>query len=78
MNNPRIHSIRVEKNIIQSASIEVDEFDSLVDDGYDDILVITLKARFVASLEDWLDYGYVDLEGDVEVRTLHRSYMSRV
>ena len=74
----KVHEVRINKNIIVAHQIEVNEFDRLLDEGYDDILVITLKDRFIASLEDWLDYGYVDLDGDAEVRVLHRSMMGRV
>ena len=54
-----------------------DEFDRLVDENYDDIIIITPARRYVSSLDDWLDYGYLDLSGDVEVRVLGRSYFGR-
>lgn len=74
----KVHEVRIDKNVILSHSIEVTEFDALVDAGYDDILLITPKGRFIASLEEWLDYGYVDLDDDVEVRVMQRAYMGRV
>ena len=73
----KVHYVHVEKDFL-AHSIEVDEFDALVDEGYDDILVISPKGRFVASLDEWQDFGYIDLDDDVEVRVLHRSYMGMV
>ncbi len=72
----KVHYIHVEKDF-QTFSIDVDEFDTIVDGGYDDILIVTPRARFIASVDEWLDYGYIDLDGDAEVRSLSRAYMGR-
>ena len=65
-----------------SHHVAVTDFDKMVDGGVDDILIITPKGRWLSSLDDWIDYGYVDVEDNDpstdEVRVLHRSYMGRV
>jgi len=73
----KVHFTHVEHDFL-AHNIAVDEFDALVDEGYDDIVVITPRNRYIASIDEWLDYGYIDLDGDTEVRVLHRSYMSWV
>jgi hypothetical protein len=58
--------------------IPVTEFDELVDQGFELITITTPKARYVSSIDDWLDFGYLDLtDSDVEVRTLHTVYMGK-
>lgn len=58
--------------------IPVDNFDQLVDDGYELIVITTETGRYTTTVEDWQDFGYVDLsDTDVEIRVLHRSYMSK-
>lgn len=69
--------VRWPKPIGQNVIVLLDEFDKLVDEGYDDIIILTPDSRWVASIDDFLDYGYIDLAGDVEVRVLHRSYLGR-
>ena len=76
MRRNKTHYIHTERDF-STFSIESDEFDRLVDEGYESILVVTPRARFIASVDEWLDYGFIDLDGDVEVRVLHRSYMGR-
>lgn len=67
--------VHIERDFI-AYSMPVDEFDRLVDEGYDDIVVITPRQRYIASIDEWLDYSYIDLEDvDVEVRVLQKSYM---
>ena len=73
----KVHFIHLEKDFL-SHSIEVDEFDTLIAEDYDDICIITPRARYVASLDEWIDYGYIDLDDDVDIRVLQRSYMGRV
>jgi len=73
----KTHFTHVERDFL-AHNINADEFDALVDEGYDDIVVITPKARYIASIDEWLDFGYIDLDGDTEVRVLHRSYMGGV
>lgn len=51
------------------------EFDELVDAGYELIIIVTPKRRYIASVDDWLDYGYHDLEGDEDIIVLNKSYM---
>ncbi len=70
------HYIFLERDFIAQV-LPVDEFDALVDSGYDDIVVVTPRGRWIASIDEWQEYGYVDLEGDSELRVLHRSYMGR-
>lgn len=74
----KFYSVRIESDTFLSAHITSDDFDLLVDEGYDDILIITPRHRFIASIDEWLDYSYIDLDGDVEVRTMNKSYMGFV
>lgn len=72
----RVWTAKVDRPLI-AFTIGVDDFDELVNEGWDDIMVVTPHGRYVASLEDWLDYSYIDLDGDAEVRVMHFSYMGR-
>ena len=72
--NRKVFDIRISKDFLAHAIVS-DEFDNMLDAGYDDILIITPRGRYIASLDEWLDYSYIDLDGDVEVRVMHRSYM---
>jgi hypothetical protein len=73
----KVHYIHIEKDFL-AYSIEVDEFDALVDEGYDDIMLVTPKGRFIASLDEWQEFGYIDIDQGSDVRVLQRSYMGRV
>jgi hypothetical protein len=57
--------------------VDRSEFDRLVDEGYEDMLIITPDSRYVVSIDDWLDYGYDAVHGGREVRMLHRSFLGR-
>lgn len=74
----KVHTVRLETPSFLAANIPTDDFDRLVDEGYDDILVITPRGRYVASIDEWLDYSYIDLDSDTEIRVMHRSYMGLV
>lgn len=52
------------------------EFDSIVDGGFDVIVIVTPARRYVSNVDDWQDYGYYDLEVDEEIIVLNKSYMS--
>jgi hypothetical protein len=69
--------VRWPRPIGQNVIVLLEEFDKLVDEGYDDIIIITPDNRYVASIDDFLDYGHLDVTGDVEVRVLHRSFLGR-
>lgn len=65
-------------------SMPTTEFDRLVDEGYETIVVVTPTTRYTATVDEWQDYGYFDSvsgadEGgpEVEVIVMHRSYMVR-
>lgn len=59
-------------------SIPVEDFDQLVDDGYELIVIITPTKRYTASIDEWMDFGYLDLvDQDAEVRVLSRAYMGQ-
>lgn len=74
-----VFSIKIESDTFLAASMPTETFDSLVDEGYDDILIITPRHRYIASIDEWLDYSYIDLtEGDVECRVMHKAYMGLV
>jgi hypothetical protein len=74
----KVHFIHIEREFIHFP-IEVAEFDALVDEGYDDIVIVSPKGRYIATVDEWLDYGYIDVNDDdgTEVRVLQRSYMAR-
>ena len=58
--------------------IPVEDFDQLLDDGYELIVITTPSKRYTATVDDWLDYGYLDLiDEDAEVRVLSRAYMGQ-
>jgi hypothetical protein len=61
---------------LSAFSISVEEFDRILDEGYELIVVTTPTTRYTSDIEEWIDYGYIDLiDEDVEVRALHRSFM---
>lgn len=74
----KVFEVRLDHDIKHQALIISDSFDDLIDRGYDDILIVCPTKRYIASIDEWLDYGYIDLDGDVEVRVLHKSYMGLV
>lgn len=51
------------------------QFDALVDEGYDDVLIITPLHRYLVSLDDFLDYGYLTNNGETEVYALGKAYI---
>ena len=67
--------VHVDKDEFLAHAIEIDEFDRLVDEGYDDIVIVSPRGRYIASIDEWLDFGYIDLDGDTEIRVLHKSFM---
>jgi len=73
--NKGIHTIHQADNAGLSFFIQSSEFDKIVDGGYELIIIVTPKRRYVASVDDWQDYGYYDLEGDEEILVLNKSYM---
>lgn len=73
----KVHYVTLSGEFVR-LTIEADEFDALLDSGVDDVVVITPKGRYLASIDDWLDFGYMDLIGDVEVRVLQKAYMGRL
>lgn len=73
----KVHTVRTEYDLA-SYAIPTDAFDRMVDDGYDAILIVARGKRYYATVDDWLDYSYIDIRGDEEVRVLNRSYMGRV
>jgi hypothetical protein len=52
-------------------------FDSIVDGGYDIILLVTPTRRYITTVEDWQDYGYYDVDDGEDIIVLNKSYMSR-
>jgi hypothetical protein len=58
-------------------SIESDEFNRLVDLGYDYITFFGPNYRLTASVDDWLDYGRYDMVDDVDVIVLRTSRMEK-
>jgi hypothetical protein len=75
LHNRKVFTVKLDKEMGSGYSLGVDDFDALVDAGFDDILILTPRTRYVATIDDWLDYSYIDLEGDAEVRTLHKAFM---
>jgi hypothetical protein len=73
----KVMTIKWPHDIGINVIIMCDEFDRLVDENYDDIVIVTPARRYVSSLDDWLDYGYIDIDGDVDVRVLGRAYFGR-
>lgn len=73
----KAYTVRYTKELDINVIVSADDFDRLIDEGYDDIIILTPKARWVVSIDEWLDYGYIDLDGDVDVRVLNRSYFGR-
>jgi hypothetical protein len=57
--------------------IESEQFNTLVDAGYDYITLLGPNYRLTASIEDWLDYGRYDLVDDVDVIVLRTSRMEK-
>ena len=55
--------------------IQSTEFDRYINEGIEVIIIVTPKRRYIASVDDWQDYGYYDLEGDEEIIVLNKSYM---
>lgn len=55
--------------------LEATDFDAMVDEGVDVLVIVTPSRRYVSAIDDWFDYGYHDLEGDVDVIVLNKSYM---
>ncbi len=68
-------TLRVEEPRGLAFHIQSSEFDKYINDGVEVIIFITPKRRYVASVDDWQDYGYYDLEGDEEIIVLNKSYM---
>lgn len=57
-------------------AINSDEFDRIVDDGYDFIVIVTPARRYTASIDDWYDYSWLDVDLDTDVRVMRRAEMS--
>lgn len=64
--------------MLPRVTMDADQFDWLLDAGYDDILVITPIHRYIASLDEWLDFGYVDSNENGEFRVLPKAYFGLV
>jgi hypothetical protein len=73
--NNETHTLRLPEPGGLSFHMAASEFDALVDKGIEVIIIITPKRRYIASVDDWLDYGYHDLEGDEDIIVLNKSYM---
>lgn len=56
-------------------SIPTEEFNNVVDQGYELIAVTTPTSRYVSDVEDWLTIGYTEYDGEDEIMVLHRSFM---
>lgn len=54
-----------------------DEFNGLVEAGYDYITFLGPSYRLMSSIEDWLDFGRYDMIDDVEVIVLRTSRMEK-
>ena len=85
MSRPKAYTIRDNSpDIYLSFFIQSAEFDQIVDDGYDIIVFVTPKGRYTAGVDEWQDYGYYDIEpgvldidDDIEVIRLNKSYMGK-
>jgi hypothetical protein len=58
-------------------SIESSVFNTIVDAGYDHIVLLGPNYRLTSTVDDWLDYGMYDLDGDVDIITLRTSRMEK-
>lgn len=59
--------------------LRVGEFNDIVDQGYEFIVIVTPTHRWTSTVEDWQDYGYYSYEdngGQIEITCLSRGYMS--
>jgi hypothetical protein len=57
-------------------TIPVTEFDDIIDSGAEMILLVSPHRRFVAYVDEWLEYGQEGLAPDgTPVRFLNKSYM---
>lgn len=80
----KTYTIRHNGPVTLSFHLPVDDFDRIVDEGYDVIVFVTSKSRYTAGVDEWQDYGYYDVEPgvtnvdpDVEVIRLNKSYMGK-
>lgn len=82
---PKAYTIRHEgPDNFLTFYIPSDEFDGIVDGGYEVIVFVTHKGRYSATVDEWQDYGYYDVEPgqrdsdpDVDVIRMNKSYMGR-
>lgn len=57
--------------------LTTDDFDAILDQGFDDIAIVTPRGRWVASVDDWLDYSYFDNRNYQDIRVMNKSYMAK-
>jgi hypothetical protein len=70
----KVMTLKMPENLGPRCIIPSELFDQWIDEGYDDIVIICPSHRYVSTIDDWLDYGYIDLDYDVEVRVLPKAY----
>ncbi len=73
---PKTHVIKTTEDF-STFVLSTDDFDYLLDHGFDDIAIVTPRGRWVASIDDWLDYSYFDNRDHVDIRVMNKSYMSK-
>lgn len=75
--NRKVMTLKMPEDLGHRCVLPCEDFDKWLDEGYDDIVIVCPSKRYVSSIEDWLDYGYLDMDYDVEVRVLSKSYFGR-
>lgn len=70
----RVHTLRPAREY----SLLVSEFDALVEQGWEHIIVVGPSYRLTSSIEDWLDFGQSGIIGDEDAITLRANKMSKV
>lgn len=73
--NRGIHTLRLDEQNGLSFHLSASLFNTIVDSGCEIIVIITPKRRYVASVDDWMDYGYFDVDDDEDIIVLNKSYM---
>jgi len=74
----KVFEDRLDSEIGREFWMPMYQFDTLVDEGYDDILLITPGHRYLVALDDFLDFGYITNDGIESFYALGKSYISRV
>lgn len=74
----KVYDYHLSYELEHAFRISVAMFDSIVDKGFDDILVITPHHRYLVALDDILDYGHVEDEVGIDFYVISKAYVGLV